>query len=175
MASIRKIGKKWRAEIYVNGKRRAKSFERKTDASLWAINQSKELQTSTGTNKTLRDALQRFAAEESPLHKGARWETIRLKSFETVRHNLPLDKKLYEILPEDFAKWRDDRLRTVKSSSVIRDISLLGSVLETARRNWRWMEKNPLRDIRKPSQPKHREIIITTKQIKNVAGNSHTL
>ena len=45
-------------------------------------------------------------------------------------------------------------------------MTLMGSVLETARRTWRWIEKNPLRDVRKPPEPKHRDVTITRNQIK---------
>ena len=166
MASIRKIGNGWRAEVCVNGKRRAKTFVRKTDASLWATTQTLELKNGESTDHTLKDALQRYALEESPVRKGARWEVIRLSAFETVQHNLPLNTKLRDLTPDDFARWRDYRLQTVKPGTVIRDMTLMGSVLETARRRWRWIEKNPIRDTRKPAQPKHRDVTITTDQIR---------
>lgn len=166
MGTIRKIGDKWRAEICVKGNRASKQFDRKIEAQAWITRQESNPQQKTSKH-TLRDAIRRYAEEESPLRRGAKWEIVRLSAFETPLHKtLPLDKILDNIQPDDLAIWRDARLKMVSPGTVLRDMRLMGSVLETARRSWRWCQSNPIRDTRKPKEPKHREVVITTKQVR---------
>lgn len=119
-----------------------------------------------GDRQTLADALRRYAAEVSPKKRGGRWESIRIAAF--LRDPSFPAGKIVEITPQDIGRWRDARLAKVSSGSVIRDMGLLSSVLEHARREWRWIASNPCRDARKPREPDHREVIITRAQIKGM-------
>jgi integrase len=110
----------------------------------------------------LRDALRRYAEEVSPSKRGERWEVIRLQAFETPAHApLPLGKKLADLTPEDVAMWRDARLAKVARGTVLRDLTLLASVLEHSRREWGWLDVNPAQGVRRPAQPDHRDRVIT--------------
>jgi integrase len=110
----------------------------------------------------LRDALRRYAEEVSPSKRGERWEVIRLQAFETPAHApLPLGKKLADLTPEDVAMWRDARLSKVAKGTVLRDLTLLASVLEHARREWGWLDVNPAQGVRRPAQPDHRDRVIS--------------
>lgn len=172
MGTVRKVGEKWRAEVCVGGRRTSKRFDRKNEAMRWIVETEAEIVKvgQGGVVRTLRDAVRRYAAEESPLRRGARWELVRLAAFETPLHQtLPLDKPVAAIVPEDLAIWRDARSKVVAPGTVLRDMNLIASVFETARRNWRWCPLNPARDVRKPPEPKHREVTINKQQIKAVA------
>ena len=61
----------------------------------------------------------------------------------------------------DIASWRDARLLAVKKTSVAREMTLLNSVFEIARKEWLWIDKNPCVDVRKPPKGQHRESVIT--------------
>ncbi len=168
MGTIRKIGNKWRAEVCVKGKRSSMRFERKTEAMAWIAKTEAEPERALKQH-TLREALQRYATEESPLRRGEKWEIVRLSAFQTPMHKtLPLDKTMDSINPDDLAIWRDARLKSVSPGTVLREMKLLSSVFETARRSWRWCSSNPTRDTRKPPEPKHREVVITANQTRTM-------
>lgn len=162
---------RWWVQIEVAGVRDSNTFDTKAQASIWAAQRSTELrQTKTagpGKTKTLADALTRYADEISPTKKGARAEQIRLASFAGKDHApLPVNKKIGAITPEDLGAWRDARLTRVKPGSVIREMTTLATVFEAARREWRWVETNVMRDVRRPAQPKHREKTLTHLEIR---------
>jgi integrase len=170
MASIQKHKKGYRAQISILGTRDSSVFPTKREAESWAARRETEIRadakTPAGSKHTLLNALHRYAENESATKRGERWEILRLKAFES--HNLPINKKIGEVGTDDLAAWRDTRLKTVKPATVLREINLLGSVFEAARREWKWIDKNPVRDLRKPSSPAHREVVITPKQIRQM-------
>lgn len=140
----------------------------KREAQEWAARRETELRAEAsgqaGTLKTLLDALRRYANEVSPEKRGWRAETVRLHAFE--KQTLPVRKKIAAVTTADIAQWRDDRLKINARGSVLRDLTLLGSVMETARREWGWIKINPVRDVRKPAEPDHRERIIHRREIR---------
>lgn len=168
MASIQKTKNGYRVQIAIRGVRENSSFHTKREAESWAARRETEIRDAKnlhpGSKHTLIDALRRYAEEVSPTKRGERWEILRLQAFES--HALPLEKKVNTIEPDDMATWRDSRLAVVNRGTVLREISLLSAVFESMRREWRWIDKNPLRDMRKPAEPDHREIVITRPQIK---------
>lgn len=169
MASIAKYGDGYRAQVYVKGQRETKVFRTKREASAWASARETELRSDANKplseKHTLGDAFVKYAKEVSPTKKGCRSERIRLKAFEEV---LPIHMKIGEITPEILGKWRDDRLKINKSSSVLRDISIISHVFEVARREWRWIHENPLSDVRRPPNTPHRDRVITRPEIKRM-------
>lgn len=170
MASIQKIARGYRAQIYVNGRRESKTFITRREAVEWAQRREVALKsesvTPAGKRHTLRDALHKYAEEVSPSKRGSRWELIRLSALE--HENLPLDTPISEIVSADIGAFRDDRLRTVSGSTVLREITLLSSVFEAARLDWSWIKSNPCRDIRKPRSNRHRERVITVYEMRAV-------
>jgi integrase len=157
---------RWWIQIQVAGQRPSGTFDTKAQATAWAARKATELRAvrsgRAGSVKALRDALRRYAEEVSPSKRGERWEVIRLQAFETPAHApLPLGKKLADLTPEDVAMWRDARLSKVAKGTVLRDLTLLASVLEHARREWGWLDVNPAQGVRRPAQPDHRDRVIT--------------
>jgi integrase len=157
---------RWWIQIKVEDQRPSGTFDTKAQATAWAARKATELRAMrsgrAGSVKTLRDALRRYAEEVSPSKRGERWEVIRLQAFETPAHApLPLGKKLADLVPEDVAMWRDARLAKVAKGTVLRDLTLLASVLEHARREWGWLDVNPAQGVRRPAQPDHRDRVIT--------------
>ncbi len=161
MASIQKRGSKWFAQVYKSGIRKSATFSTKAQANAWAAITEAEILSGgikQKVDKTLLDALERYAVEVSPSKRGARWELIRVNAWK----RLPFaNYKLDSVTTPIIAEWRDNRLKTVQSSTVNREMNLLSSVFEQARREWQWIDKNPTRDVRRPPQPKHRERIFS--------------
>lgn len=158
----------WRIQIEVRGQRDSFTAPTRREAAEWAARRTVELQAvasgEVGTTKTLRDAMRQYAREVTPAKRGWQKEAIRLAAFE--RQALPLDKKLQDVAPTDLAAWRDERLKVNARGSVLRDMTLLSSVLEVARRDWGWLRGNPMTDVRRPAEPDHRERVITPREVR---------
>lgn len=169
MASIIKHGKGYRAQVYVQGTRDSSVFRTKREAENWAAARETEIRAeskkTTGEKFTLWDALRKYGEEISPTHRGMRWEQIRLNSF---KNDLPVDKPIGHITTDLIGQWRDARLKLVSPGTVLREIGLLSAVFEAARRDWKWIDDNPIHDVRKPRAPDHRDVLITRKQIKTM-------
>lgn len=167
MASIYQTKSGYRAQVFVAGERDTKSFRTKREAQAWAAARETELRTlavlEPGDKHTLGDAFDRYAEEVAPGHKGERWEVVRLKLF---AKQLPVNEPIGKISATDIAAWRDERLKTVAASSVLREMKLLNSVFEVARKEWRWIGLNPVHDVRKPRSPEHRKRTIAWWEIK---------
>lgn len=165
MATPKKIATGWRVQIEIAGVRDSKVLPTKRECENWAAIRTAELRNDAKTglsgNHTLLQALRKYATDVSPKNKGERWEVVRLTALE---RQLPVSLPIQRITAQTLSEWRDDRLRSVnkstglpiKPASVLREMKLLGSVFEVARREWRWISENPLKEVRKPSSPEHR-------------------
>lgn len=160
----------WRKQIEVRGVRDSGTFPTKRAADEWEARRKAEIlamaASQPGTVKTLRDALRRYADEVSPTKRGEAKEVIRLRAFE--RQALPIDKRLGQVTTADLAAWRDARLAVNARGSVLRDMTLLGHVLEVARREWQWIARNPMKDVRRPAEPDHRRRLIAGVEIRGM-------
>lgn len=177
MATFRKLSSgKWQAQIARNGIRKSASFATKREAQDWSARQeylvtnAEPLQSSL----TLKDAFDRYAQEESPKRRGERWEVVRLKrlSFDRIAN-----KRLADLEPADFAEWRDWRSKEVAPGTVRREMTLMSSVLSTARREWGLISHNPISDIRKPASPPPRDRRVSVDELNKlveVAGTNLT-
>ena len=160
----------WRILIEVKGVRDSKTFPTKREATEWRDKRVMELRHSStlpeGKKHTLKDAFDKYADEVSVTKRGERWEIVRLKSFESQA--LPIRKSIQDVTTLDLIAWRDERLKIIQRGTILRDISLLSAVFEMARRDWGWIEVNPMKDVRKPAQPDHRERLITGVEIRKM-------
>lgn len=162
MASISKRGKKWRAEVWAKGQRQTATFRTKQEASQWALEREAEVSGAKLPTRTLGDALARYARDVAPLHKGARWELIRLASLGTE----PMaQRQLADLAAPDLAAWRDQRLREVAPGTVAREMTLIRSVLRMAWKEWGWLRSNPLQDVKPPRTPASRKRRISADEI----------
>jgi integrase len=158
----------WRIQIEIKGVRDSATFATKREAVDWGQRRTLELRDSrpAGQRTTLLAVFRRYAEEVSPSKRGNNKEAIRLKAFES--QPLPLSKPISDVQPSDLSTWRDARLKVNARGSVLRDISLLSSVFETARRDWGLIQVNPMRDVRKPANPDHRDRVIAGWEIRGM-------
>ena len=169
MASVYQTRSGFRAQVFVNGARRSKVFRTKREALAWGAALETELRKEKPPEDqhTLGEAFDRYAREVSPGHKGLRWEELRLARFaEDFDPNLGIGR----LTTADIAAWRDRRLRDVSPGTVLRELKLLGSVFEVARREWQWVSTNPVRDVRKPKAPEHRSRVIAWWEIRRMVA-----
>lgn len=163
MASYRKRGKKWRVEVCIDGDRRSATFDTKTACRDWAIEQETNGIDAGAESRSLLSAIQRYSKEVSPTKKGMQWEQARLSRFENELLFAP--NPINRVKTADIAEWRDNRLTEVKPGTVLREMNLLRSLFEIARKEWGWIEINPIKDVTPPKQPRHRYRRITDHEI----------
>lgn len=166
MATIEKVAGGYRARVRKKGQDVSRTFARKAQAQAWAADIERELAEGVQAGKTLADAIERYRDEVTPTKRGARWEHVRLTKF--LRDLDFADEMLTGITVPTIAQWRDDRLKEVQGSSVRRELTLLSSVFEQARREWQWIKTNPCRDVRKPQSNPHRTRRVSDDEIERV-------
>ena len=139
-------------------------FAIKQEAGDWAARQEYEILNGDKIAAKLKlgELFDRYAKEASPAKLGHRWETIRL---EKLGRDQIAKVMLGDLTAKDFAKWRDQRLKEVAPASVIREMQLMSSVLNVARREWEVISTNPLSDVRTPSKPPPRDRLPTPDEI----------
>jgi integrase len=98
--------------------------------------------------------------------KGERWEILRLRRFKSEDF---ASINIADLQAQDFAHWRDRRLKEVAAGTVIREMNVLSGVLTVARTEWGLIEKNPISDVRKPSKPPARDRIVSDEELERLA------
>ncbi|QPM90126.1 tyrosine-type recombinase/integrase [Pseudooceanicola algae] len=156
MASIRKLAKGWRAEIARKGVRASKVFPTQREAKDWAARQEYLIlnREAVAAATLFGDVLERYAREVSVTKRSEVWEVRqidRLKRSDLAR------KMVADLTAENFASWRDGRLRTVQAATVNREMNLLSAVMTQARREWGMIKTSPMSDVRRPTAPHKRE------------------
>lgn len=165
MASIYKHGKRWRAQVYVNGVRESGTFDTKAETAAWALEREAQLSGKKLPDKNMGEAFTRYADEVSAGKGGEKWERVRLKAMGAM---VLAKRPMASLTATDIADWRDVRLKTVSGATVLREMNLLRSVIEVARRDWGWIKANPMRDVRKPKAPNSRKRRVTNDEIERL-------
>lgn len=166
MAYISKHGDRWRAQVAKQGVRKSAVWDTKREAMQWALRLEAEIEASVKqpAAKTFADAVLRYQTEVSANKKGKQWELRRLSAlvehFGTAR--------LGDLDAPDMAAWRDKRLQSVSASTVVREANLLKHVLSTARNEWRWLDHDPFRGVKLPTEDEPRHQRWRWQQIKRV-------
>lgn len=153
MASIRKHGDRWRAEVFRNGRRASKVLRTKRAAQDWAARQE-YLMGEAGPDRpslTLGEAARKYEVEIMP-RKAARWNSrgSELYALRLVSGDDLAKKPVAEITPADLAAWRDRRLQTVSPASAQRYLNTLSSILTACEKDWGLIDANPMRKVRRP-------------------------
>ena len=156
MASYRKRGGTWRAEVAKGGIRESRTFDAKAEAVTWATQLEAEIDAGrrrsySKVQKTLADAMDEYLDKVSPGMGKHDWNVTRIAFF---KQNMDFVGVLVRnVKPEQIAKWRDMRLKVVKNSTVNRDMNLLSAVFEAARNEWKWIHTNPVHEVKRPKDP----------------------
>ena len=166
--TIRKVGKKWRAEARVKGLRKSSMHCTKMAAMMWLEETKKDLKAEIegeSPHLTVRHAFERYRDTISPTKKGAHWETVRLNKL--IRYPLA-GILLKDLLPKHIAEWRDQRLTEVSGSSVNRELNLISHCFKIAKTEWHWLKEIPTTDVRRPKESKARERRISDDEIDTI-------
>ena len=174
MASFRKHGTGWRAEVQKNGVRASHVAPTKREAQEWARKKENELDGyKASKGMTFEQAAAKYVATVSPNKTAGapEWEDRRFA--EMMRFFRP-DEKLAAIDSARLGEWRDWRLQTVSASTVRREVSLLGNLLSTAVDEWKVLTVNPLKGVRLPDHPPARHQVWPWRLIKRVLRAKRT-
>lgn len=162
-------GDQWRTFVTHNYKQKTKVTRTRREGKAWEAEMLRNMQQSEQERKqyvTLKYVFEKYRDEVTPKKRGKRWEHIRIEAF--LKSTMPLNEPVHTIEPNHIGKWRDERLFTVSAGTVLRDFALLSAIFEHARKEWKLIEVNPIRDVKKPREPDHRDIIISRSQIKRL-------
>jgi integrase len=163
MASIRKRGNKYQVQVRRIGQAStSKSFHELKDAKAWA--RLMEVKADKGDlladpkilkQTTLAEIVRRYRCTISPRKRSCDTERLVLSAF--LLH--PICRlRLAELRSEDFAAYRDERLRKVKPSTVRRQLAIIKHALEVARDEWSVpIQGNPLTRLRFNGADQRRE------------------
>lgn len=154
MASYRKTKHGWRVEICIQRIRDSATFDTKGEARAWADRREAEIRsgrTAEDVNRTVADVLDRYAREVSVDKRGRRWEEVRLMKL--ARDPLA-GVRLSELTKFDLIAWRDRQ--TISAGSIRREMNLIGHALEVARAEWGWLADNPMKEVKRPPEPRAR-------------------
>lgn len=141
MATIRKRGSRYQAQVRRKGYPPiSRSFQKLADAREWArlIETRADRQELAPSQKelgsmTLADLVKRYQREIVPKKKGGDTETIVLKAF--LAHPI-CRKRLSDLLPSDFVKYRDQRLKRISPSTLRRQLNPVRHMFRYAREEW---------------------------------------
>ena len=173
MASIRKHGKGWQAQVAMKGIRKSRKFATKAEAKDWSARQEYLIHEGEGQpgSGTLGDLFDRYAREVSPTKRGGRFEALRLAA---LGRDPLASVAIRDARPGDFADWRDRRLEQVAPGSVIREMNIISAVMMRAWKEWGELSGNPLADVRRPKAPAHRERRVTADEIEALEKAART-
>lgn len=168
MASFRKQGTSWQARIRRRGYPiEIKSFPTKAEAERWAraiegeMDRGEFVSRTEAEQTTFGEVIQRYMETITPKKRGHVEETIRLKA--TLRHRIA-GMSMANLTPQAVADYRDGRLRTCKANTVIRDLAIMSSIINHARREWGIVIQNPVEMIRKPTMPPGRDRVLSAEE-----------
>ena len=171
MATITQRNGKWRVQIRMKGVSRSATFERAADARAWAARVESQImdgiQGNAPRNTVFGDIVQRYMREITPSKRGAQSESYRIgRMLKTPLANV----QLADLRPQDFADWRDRRLKEVSPDSVGRELTTLSAICEHAMKEWGLLRENPVRKISKPKKSRARTRRPTEQEINDICA-----
>jgi integrase len=168
MASFRFRHNRWQARVQRKGQKDlAKSFLNKPDAEKWARSIEIEIDRGTYINsdyaqKTLfKEILQKYLNDVVPQMRSADTQAIRVKKL--MKHSIA-EVNMAKLSPKHIADYRDERLKVIKPNTVIRELAVISSIINLARREWGLNIINPVMMIKKPSSIQGRDRILNDEE-----------
>lgn len=157
MATLRNRSGKWQARVVRKGHIPvSKTFQTKQDAERWARQVESDMDKGSFSSPvlaertTFKEVVERYIKEVTPTMRSLIEDTFRLTKLS--KH--PLCKlRMAALTPTRIAEYRDERLKTATSGTVIRELSYLSSIINHSRREWGMNIINPVQLVKKPASP----------------------
>ena len=101
----------------------------------------------------MAELLHRYAVEVTPKKRSADREEYRITKL--CQHEIG-NIRLSNLTSNDIAKFRDERLKTVSGTTVVKDLLLISHAIKTAMREWGFkLPSNPVDNVNEPSVKNH--------------------
>ena len=169
MATFSTRKNKWQARVRRFGQPSiTKTFHIKQDAEKWARSIEIEIDRGTYINtdfaqKTLfKEILQKYLDDVAPHMRSAENQIIRVRKL--MKHPIA-QANMAQLSPKHMADYRDERLKVIKPNTVIRELAILSSIINHARREWGLNIINPVTMIKKPSSTQGRDRILNDEEL----------
>ena len=161
MATPRPHKDGWRIQVQKDGVRVSKVFALKRDAAKWALEM--ESKRSLHNAKTFGQAITKYLETVSVTKRDAvDWEKRRFDYLLEHFGDIPLSQIDSRLIGE----WRDERLKTVTGSTVMREVGLFRNLMLIALKEWKWISENPFDGVRLPTVNQPRRATWGWRQIK---------
>jgi integrase len=156
MASIRKRGSKWQVQIRRDGLPALnRTFIAKDDAVRWAREQDRAVDRGESLPLALSDTRLTFLSElldryerEVSANKRSQSDHYHLRQIKVVLGQ----RHVSSLTPIDLSSFREKRIKTVSSSTVYKEMTLLITILGRAHHEWGYpIRVEAFRAVRKPS------------------------
>ena len=106
-------------------------------------------------NCNLCELLERYGREITPTKRSGYKEICRINKL--CQHNIA-SIRLCNLNSNHVAKYRDERLKTVSGTTVIKDLNILSLIIKTAMTEWGFkLATNPVVSVKKPKENKARD------------------
>lgn len=174
MASIQKMGDKWRAQVARKGVRRSAVWDTKREAIQWADRVEREIDAGMLDQRTLAVATDHYLKTVSAHKEGDDTLAQETRRFAAMLEHFGRDTKLSEIDSDRIGRWRDHRLQTVSGSTVQREANLLRHLFTLAVDEWRWLERHPFKGVRLPKENPARHATWGWREIRRVLRAERT-
>jgi integrase len=158
MATFRKRSGRWQARVSNSGQPTVtKTFDTKSDAERWARSLQRDIdlgsyKPAVKVKMTVTELIQIYSRDVVPRFRSAHTEYYRLATIRLKLGAVDLDA----LSPAHISKFRDDRLKVVTPSTVVRELQSLSAMLNYARRELALSILNSVASVRKPSPNKAR-------------------
>ena len=163
MASIRKRGSTWQAQVRREGyPALTKSFPTKAEAAAWSRDKERSMDRADLTialpkhrKVTVGDLLQRYSETVTPAKRGHEAERYHLRALRSHRLS---QTALGKLSAASVVQSRDDRVKLVKPANLRRELAILRRCIEVARKDWGFtLFASPVEQVRLPEAPRGRD------------------
>lgn len=170
MSTITRRGdSQWQAKVRLKGfPAQSRTFLYREDAERWARATERGLETVGFVDRreaertTLAELLTRYKREITPHKKSKDIESIKI---DVILKDDTLPRLSMAVLSSaDIAAWRDRRLQVVTGGTVNREIDVLSTAINHARREWRIHIENPVALVKRPEKARSRDRRLTEEE-----------
>lgn len=151
MATFRKVGDKYRAEVRKRGVYASDNFRTKAEAAKWAAEIERDIEdrrVGKPTRATLLDAIERYRVNISEKKKTFRSEGHRLNRLARASF---ATKPLTDITVDDWSRWRESL--GVAPASINREFKVIRHMYRHICGDWGWLPHNPLKSLKDLPEP----------------------
>ena len=141
----------------MRGVRQSETFPDMARARAWARVVEGELGAHARgevVHRSVWQALERYADEVAPKHRGERWERVRLGK---LGRTLPfIRKRMADVTSDDIGRWRDSLAVDLAPASARREYGLLRAVFAVACKEWGMLPRSPFDGVAPPPEGRPR-------------------